>query len=82
MDKAKIFVAEKVANMKKPEAAVTDVDLKKVSRECMEYGAKVSVTNPYSTPIPICQISYTFKSAGRFHPLSFLHLFFNCIFIS
>ncbi|XVF80142.1 hypothetical protein PTKIN_Ptkin15bG0046600 [Pterospermum kingtungense] len=65
VDKAKEFVVEKVANMKKPEATITGVDLKKVSRECMEYGAKVSVSNPYSTPLPICEISYTFKSAGR-----------------
>ncbi|XWS46158.1 hypothetical protein CRYUN_Cryun14cG0039600 [Craigia yunnanensis] len=65
VNKAKNFVAEKVANIKKPEASVTDVDLKNVTRECIEYGAKVSVSNPYSTPLPICEISYTFKSAGR-----------------
>ncbi|XP_021279719.1 late embryogenesis abundant protein Lea14-A [Herrania umbratica] len=65
LDKAKNFVAEKVANIKKPEASVTDVDLKHVTRECVEYNAKVSVSNPYSQPLPICQISYTLKSAGR-----------------
>ncbi|KAL4354387.1 hypothetical protein GQ457_06G031770 [Hibiscus cannabinus] len=65
VDKAKNFVAEKVANIKKPEADVTDVDLKHVSRENIEYGAKVAVNNPYSHSIPICEISYTFKSAGR-----------------
>ncbi|KAK3010187.1 hypothetical protein RJ639_011938 [Escallonia herrerae] len=65
MDKAKNFVAEKVAHMKKPEASITDVDLKGVSRECITYNAKVSVSNPYSTSIPICEISYTLKSAGR-----------------
>ncbi|PPD81040.1 hypothetical protein GOBAR_DD22018 [Gossypium barbadense] len=54
LDKAKNFVADKVANMKKPEASITDVDLK-----------PFSVTNPYSAPIPICEISYTLKSAGR-----------------
>ncbi|GMI66804.1 LIGHT STRESS-REGULATED 3, Arabidopsis thaliana Late Embryogenesis abundant 14 [Hibiscus trionum] len=63
--KAKNFVAEKVANIKKPEADVTDFDLKHVSRESIEYGAKVSVNNPYSHSIPICEISYTLKSAGR-----------------
>ncbi|XVE73797.1 hypothetical protein DITRI_Ditri11bG0147300 [Diplodiscus trichospermus] len=65
VDKAKNFVAEKVANIKKPEATVDDVDLKHVSRECIQYGAKVSVSNPYGHSIPICEISYSFKSAGR-----------------
>ncbi|KAM0007558.1 putative Late embryogenesis abundant protein, LEA_2 subgroup [Helianthus debilis subsp. tardiflorus] len=65
MDKAKEFVAEKVANMEKPEASVKNVDLKGVSTECITYKADVNVTNPYSTSIPICQISYTFKSADR-----------------
>ena len=66
LDKAKEYVTEKVAEMKKPEASVTDVDLKDVSRECITYDAKVSVSNPYSTSIPICEISYKLKSAGRF----------------
>lgn len=66
LDKAKTYVAEKMAEMKKPEATVTDVDLKDVSRECITYDAKVSVTNPYSVSIPICDISYTLKCANRF----------------
>ncbi|KAJ0642107.1 hypothetical protein HanLR1_Chr16g0634651 [Helianthus annuus] len=66
MDMAKEFVAEKVANMEKPEATVKNVDLKGVSTECITYKADVNVSNPYSTSIPICQISYTFKSADRF----------------
>ncbi|XP_063943130.1 desiccation protectant protein Lea14 homolog isoform X2 [Daucus carota subsp. sativus] len=61
----KEYVMEKVAEMKKPEATLRDVDLKQVSRECITYDAKVSVSNPYSTPIPICEISYTLKSANR-----------------
>ncbi|KAJ8900438.1 hypothetical protein K2173_025215 [Erythroxylum novogranatense] len=65
VDKAKEFVAGKVADMEKPEATVTDVNLKKVSLGNIQYEAKVSVKNPYSTPIPICEISYTLKSAGR-----------------
>ncbi|KAE8699781.1 Late embryoproteinsis abundant protein Lea14-A [Hibiscus syriacus] len=65
VDKAKNFVVEKMANIKKPEADVTDVDLKQVSRENIEYLAKVSVNNPYSHSIPICEISYTLRSAGR-----------------
>ncbi|CBI40415.3 hypothetical protein AAG906_027452 [Vitis piasezkii] len=65
LDKAKNFVAEKVANIKKPEANLDDVDFKDVSREGVTYNAKVSVSNPYGTAIPICEISYTFKSADR-----------------
>ncbi|KAK7243297.1 hypothetical protein RIF29_38090 [Crotalaria pallida] len=65
LDKAKNFVADKVANVPKPEASVTDVDFKRVSREGVEYLAKVSVKNPYSTPIPICEIKYSLKSADR-----------------
>lgn len=77
LDKAKNFVAEKVANIKKPEANLDDVDFKDVSREGVTYNAKVSVSNPYGTAIPICEISYTFKSADRFDLDSlFLPLFF------
>uniref|UniRef100_A0A2P2P598 LEA1 n=1 Tax=Rhizophora mucronata TaxID=61149 RepID=A0A2P2P598_RHIMU len=65
LDKAKEFVAEKVANIEKPEASLTDVDLKSVHRDNIEYGAKVSVKNPYGHALPICQISFTLKSAGR-----------------
>lgn len=65
LGKAKNFVAEKVANVKKPEASVADVDLKGVSRECVTYNAKVNVSNPYNHDIPICEISYKLRSAGR-----------------
>ncbi|KAI6702533.1 hypothetical protein NL676_011669 [Syzygium grande] len=65
LDKAKNFLAEKVAAVPKPEASVTHVDLKHVTRECVEYNAKVSVKNPYSHSLPICEISYSLKSAGR-----------------
>ncbi|KAD4982726.1 hypothetical protein R6Q59_002353 [Mikania micrantha] len=65
IDKAKEFLAEKVADMEKPTATVKNVDLKDVSRDCITYKADVNVSNPYRTPIPICEISYTFKSAGR-----------------
>ncbi|KAL5143738.1 Desiccation protectant protein Lea14 [Glycine soja] len=65
LEKAKNYVAEKVTNMPKPEASVTDVDFKRVSRDSVEYLAKVSVQNPYSTSIPICEIKYSLKSAGR-----------------
>jgi LEA14-like dessication related protein len=71
LDKAKNFIAEKVADMPKPEASITDVDFKGVSRESVEYLAKIDVSNPYSTSIPICEIKYSFKSANRF-------VFFSC----
>ncbi|KAL5572953.1 hypothetical protein UlMin_022550 [Ulmus minor] len=65
LGKAKTFLAEKVAHVKTPEASVTDVDLKQVSLDSVEYLAKVSVDNPYSVIIPICEITYILKSAGR-----------------
>lgn len=65
LDKAKRFVTENVGNLKAPEANVTDVDLKGVGMGSVEYLAKVTVDNPYSHSIPICDISYTFKSANR-----------------
>ncbi|CAN0884519.1 Desiccation protectant protein Lea14 homolog [Linum grandiflorum] len=65
MDRAKTYITEKVTNMKKPEASVTDVDLKSLHRSHIEYVAKVSVENPYPTPIPICEITYVLKSDGR-----------------
>ncbi|KAJ7951202.1 Late embryogenesis abundant protein Lea14-A [Quillaja saponaria] len=65
VDKAKNYVSEKIANMKKPEASLNDVDFKKVSHDSVEYLGKVSVNNPYGTPLPICEISYKLKSAGR-----------------
>lgn len=75
LDKAKGFFAEKLANIPTPEATVDDVDFKGVTREGVDYHAKVSVKNPYSQSIPICQISYILKSATR--SASFFSLFFN-----
>ncbi|CAL0327835.1 unnamed protein product [Lupinus luteus] len=65
LDKAKNYVVEKFANVPKPEASVTGVAFKRVSLEGAEYLAKVSVENPYSTPIPICEIGYSLKSNLR-----------------
>ncbi|XP_015947795.1 desiccation protectant protein Lea14 homolog [Arachis duranensis] len=65
LDKAKNFAAEKMSDVAKPEAHVTDVDFKRVSKDHIEYLAKVSVQNPYSASIPICEIKYSFKSASR-----------------
>ncbi|KAL2468989.1 putative desiccation-related protein LEA14 [Forsythia ovata] len=65
VEKAKNFVAEKVANMEKPDANITDVDLQEVGMSGITYLAKVSVSNPYSVPIPIGEIKYTLKSVDR-----------------
>lgn len=83
LDKAKEYVMEKVAEMKKPEASLRDVELKEASRECITYEAKVSVSNPYSTSIPICEISYTLKSANRYYFVIFpFHFSFIMIHFS
>jgi len=82
LDKAKNFVAEKLANIEKPEACIDDVDFKRLSRDSVEYLAKVSVKNPYGHALPICEISYTLKSAGRFHLISYILLFgFRFLFV-
>ncbi|XP_021767152.1 desiccation protectant protein Lea14 homolog [Chenopodium quinoa] len=65
IDKAKNFVAEKIADMPKPEANIEDFDLKGVNKEGVTYSAKVGVMNPYSQSIPICEITYLLKCDGR-----------------
>jgi len=65
MSKAKNFVAEKLVNVQKPEASIDNVDFKRLSSDSAEYLAKMSVKNPYGHTVPICEISYTLKSAGR-----------------
>ncbi|KAL7121458.1 hypothetical protein ACP275_02G183100 [Erythranthe tilingii] len=65
MDKAKNFVTDTVANIKKPEASITDVDLKDVGRDGISYLAVLSVFNPYGVSIPVGEIKYTLKSANR-----------------
>ncbi|KAL2892117.1 Late embryogenesis abundant protein Lea14-A [Bienertia sinuspersici] len=65
VDKAKNFVAEKIADIPKPEASIEDVDLKGVSKEGVSYNARVGVMNPYSHSIPISEVSYVLKSDGR-----------------
>ncbi|KAK6927747.1 Late embryogenesis abundant protein, LEA_2 subgroup, partial [Dillenia turbinata] len=65
IDKAKNFVTQKIADMEKPEASLSGVSLKGISRECITYNAKVAVKNPYSHSLPICEIHYNLKSAGR-----------------
>ncbi|KAL9265289.1 Late embryogenesis abundant protein Lea14-A-like protein [Drosera capensis] len=65
IDKAKNFVAEKIADIPKPEASIDDVDIRGVARDGVTYNAKVDVKNPYGHSLPVCEVSYTLKSAGR-----------------
>ncbi|GFP85461.1 desiccation protectant protein lea14 homolog [Phtheirospermum japonicum] len=54
-----------MANMPTPEATITDVDLKGFGLSGLTLLAEVSVSNPYSIPIPIGEIAFVVKSAGR-----------------
>lgn len=65
VDKAKEFVADKVAHVKKPEASVDDVDLKHVGSDAITYLATVTIVNPYGTTIPVGEITYSLKSVDR-----------------
>ncbi|KAK6927748.1 Late embryogenesis abundant protein, LEA_2 subgroup [Dillenia turbinata] len=65
IDKAKNYVAQKIADMKKPEASLSGISLKGINRECITYNAKVAVKNPYGFSVPVCEIHYNLKSAGR-----------------
>ncbi|XP_066309204.1 late embryogenesis abundant protein Lea14-A-like [Miscanthus floridulus] len=65
VDKAKGFVVEKVTQIPKPEAALDRVSFRSISREGVELHSHVDISNPYSHRIPICEITYTFKSAGK-----------------
>uniref|UniRef100_A0ACD5W196 Uncharacterized protein n=1 Tax=Avena sativa TaxID=4498 RepID=A0ACD5W196_AVESA len=63
--KARGFVAEKIAQMPKPEASLERVEFKSISREGITLHSYVDVSNPYSYRIPICELTYTFKSDGK-----------------
>ena len=65
IDKAKNYVAEKIADLPKPEANIEDVDLKGVAKDGVTYSAKVGVFNPYSQSIPICEVTYVLRSDTR-----------------
>lgn len=77
IDKAKEFVAEKIANIPKPEATLTKVSVKSFNRSSATFHSEVTVTNPYNNALPICEISYTLKSADRLvvHACVFLFTF-------
>ncbi|CAD6332716.1 unnamed protein product [Miscanthus lutarioriparius] len=65
MDKAKEFVADKIAHIPKPEATLDGVTFKGLSRECITLHSNVNVSNPYDHRLPICEVTYTLKCAGR-----------------
>nr|AWJ68124.1 late embryogenesis abundant [Cleistogenes songorica] len=65
VDKAKGFVADKVAHVQKPEADLADLSVGHVGRDGATLAGRLDVRNPYSHSIPICEISYSLKSAGR-----------------
>eukprot|EP00494_Astrolonche_serrata_P009612 UN09666 len=65
MDMAKGFVAEKISGVQKPEADLSDLSVQHVGRDGATLSGRLDVRNPYSHTIPICEISYSLKSAGR-----------------
>ncbi|KAK3159673.1 hypothetical protein QOZ80_1BG0049650 [Eleusine coracana subsp. coracana] len=65
VDKAKGFVADKVAHVQKPEADLADLSVGHVGRDGATLAGRLDVRNPYSHSIPICEISYSLRSAGR-----------------
>ncbi|KAM3300548.1 hypothetical protein ACQJBY_041524 [Aegilops geniculata] len=65
MDKAKGFVADKIAHMPKPEASLDKVTFKGMTREAITVHSHVNVTNPYSHRIPICDIAFNLKCGGK-----------------
>ncbi len=66
MDKAKGFVAEKIAHIPKPEASLDSLSFKGMSRECITVHSNVNVSNPYDHRLPICELTYTLKCAGKY----------------
>ncbi|CAL1373807.1 unnamed protein product [Linum trigynum] len=48
-----------------PKVTVSDLDLKGLTFEHVEYLAKLTIDNPYPVSIPVTEIAYHFKSDGR-----------------
>ena len=69
--KAREFVVETIAQIPRPEASLERVSFKSVSREGITLHSHVDVSNPYSYRIPICELTYTFRSDGKYAP--YLH---------
>jgi hypothetical protein len=60
------FIKDKVLHMKKPEADLTDVQVKQFDRNGLELESNVSIHNPYSHDLPIFELTYQIKSGGRY----------------
>ena len=65
LDMAKDFIAEKVMDIQKPEADVTDVSIKNADRDALSLESEVLVSNPYSHDLPICELSFRISTGGR-----------------
>ncbi|CAO2038700.1 unnamed protein product [Urochloa humidicola] len=65
VDKAKGFVADKVAKVEKSGVELADVSVGPVGRDGSILASRIDVRNPYSHAIPVCEISYSLRSAGR-----------------
>ncbi|CAM0878748.1 unnamed protein product [Alopecurus aequalis] len=65
IDKAKEFVADKIAHMPMPEATLDCVSFKGMTRDSILVHSHVNVTNPYSYRIPIGDIKFTLKCGGK-----------------
>lgn len=63
--KARGFVAEKIAQIPRPEASLDRVAFQSVSREGITLHSHIDISNPYANRIPICELTYTFKSDGK-----------------
>ncbi|KAJ4843869.1 hypothetical protein Tsubulata_024346 [Turnera subulata] len=51
-------------SVKIPNASITGFDIT-LHRDTLEYKVKISVTNPYTAPLPTGDLPYVVKSAGR-----------------
>jgi hypothetical protein len=70
------FITEKVLHMKKPEADLTDVQVKHLDRNALQLESNVAISNPYSHDLPIFELTYQIKSGGRYtskHTYTFFH---------
>ena len=65
IDLAKDFITEKLMDMQKPEADVTDVSIKHGDRNALSLESNVFVSNPYSQDLPICELSFRITIGGR-----------------
>ena len=73
IDMAKDFIAENVLHMEKPEADLTDVEVKHIDRSALSLESNVAISNPYSHDLPIFELSSQIKSGGRYKYIYIQH---------